>query len=198
MAGVMRLCNSIFKRSMSEHMRPNATLRFPSSDIRIVPAAEQYITGFNYCVGVVARERKYIAKVDAPPLSLSASFVHMLLAGGGVQMLAVNAKNDVVGWCDIVRDQREGYTHRGTMGMGLLPDYRGRGLGEKLLRATIDAAVKMGIERVELEVYPSNQRAIRLYEKLGFRLEGTKHKARKLDGKYEDDRFMALIVGESP
>lgn len=182
---------------MSEHNKPGATLRFPTGEVRIVPTGEQYITGFNYCVGVVARERKYIALVDVPPLSLSASFVHMLLAGGGVQMLAINAKNDVVGWCDIVRDQREGYTHRCTMGMGLLPDYRGQRLGEKLLRTTIDAAVKMGIERIELEVYPSNERAIRLYEKLGFRIEGTKHKARKIDGKYEDDRFMALIVGDS-
>ena len=177
-------------------MRTNATLRFPTGDIRIVPTAEQYITGFNYCVGVVARERKYIAKLEAPPLSLSASFVHMLLAGGGVQRLALNARGDVVGWCDIVRDQREGYTHRGGLGMGLLPDYRGHGLGEKLMRATIDAAVEMGMERIELEVYPSNQRAIRLYERLGFRLEGVKRKARKLDGKYEDDCFMALLVGE--
>lgn len=182
---------------MTENTKPNAELRFPTGEVRIVPTAEQYVTGFNYCVGVVARERKYIAQVDPPPLSLSASFVHMLLAGGGVQMLALNSKNDVVGWCDIVRDQREGYTHRGTMGMGLLPDYRGQGLGEKLLRATIDAAVKMGMERIELEVYPSNERAIRLYEKLGFRIEGTKRKARKIDGKYEDDHFMALIVGET-
>lgn len=182
---------------MTEHMKTNATLRFPPGGIRIVPTAEQYITGFNYCVGVVARERRYIALVDAPPLSLSASFVHMLLAGGGVQMLALNAKNDVVGWCDIVRDQREGYTHRGHLGMGLLPDYRGRGLGERLLRASIDAAVRMGMERIELEVYPSNQRAIKLYERLGFQLEGVKRKARKLEGKYEDDCFMALIVEEA-
>ena len=64
-------------------------------------------------------------------------------------------------------------------------------------RPAIDRLQKLGIERIELEVYPSNQRAIRLYAKLGFRLEGTKRKARKLDGKHEDDCFMALIVGES-
>ena len=77
--------------------------------------------------------------------------------------------------------------------MGVHKDYRGQGIGTRLLGATLDAAEKYGLERVELEVYTSNTRAIRLYEKRGFITEGVKKKARKLDGKYYDIQVMALF-----
>ena len=51
----------------------------------------------------------------------------------------------------------------------------------------------MGIERVELTVYVSNKRAIRLYESVGFVREGVKRKGRKLDGVYEDVLMMAKL-----
>lgn len=55
----------------------------------------------------------------------------------------------------------------------------------------IASAVAQGMERIELEVFASNARAIRLYERLGFVTEGVKRGARKLDGVYEDNVLMA-------
>ena len=56
-----------------------------------------------------------------------------------------------------------------------------------------------GIERVELEVFASNERAIAFYRTSGFVTEGIKRRARKLDGVYDDNVFMALLVeGVSP
>jgi len=78
--------------------------------------------------------------------------------------------------------------------MGVHKDYRGQGLGTGLLDTTLDAAKEFGIERVELEVYTSNIRAIRLYDKFGFVHEGIKTKARKLDGEYYDIKVMALFI----
>jgi ribosomal protein S18 acetylase RimI-like enzyme len=77
--------------------------------------------------------------------------------------------------------------------MGLLPDYRGRGLGRQLVAQAVRAARQAGIERVELEVFASNERAIALYRAFGFATEGIKRRARKLDGQYEDNVFMALL-----
>lgn len=80
------------------------------------------------------------------------------------------------------------------MGMGVLPAYRGAGLGRRLLADTLDAARAIGIERVELEVFASNTAAIALYRRMGFAVEGTKRRARKLDGEYDDDVIMALFL----
>ncbi|HEY4201208.1 MAG TPA: GNAT family N-acetyltransferase [Devosiaceae bacterium] len=52
--------------------------------------------------------------------------------------------------------------------MGLLADYRARGIGRALLEATLDDAFARGFERVALEVFAGNERAVRLYEKVGF------------------------------
>lgn len=81
--------------------------------------------------------------------------------------------------------------------MGLLPQYRRQGLGRQLATKAIQAAHHVGIERVELEVFASNETAIALYRGLGFMTEGIKRRARKLDGKYEDNVLMALISSSS-
>jgi RimJ/RimL family protein N-acetyltransferase len=102
--------------------------------------------------------------------------------------------DEVVGWCDIVRFGLEGFQHSGRLGMGLLAHVRGQGVGRRLAEATIDAAKARGIERIELEVFASNVRAIRLYERLGFAHEGVRLRARKLDGAYDDNVLMALVT----
>jgi len=78
--------------------------------------------------------------------------------------------------------------------MGVLPEYRGHGLGERLLRATMKDALDKGVERLELEVFASNWPAIGLYRKLGFEEEGRKRSARKIDGKSEDILLMAKLA----
>jgi RimJ/RimL family protein N-acetyltransferase len=65
------------------------------------------------------------------------------------------------GWCDIVRNPIEGFRHVGRLGMGLLPEYRGRGLARHLAVQTIRAALTAGMERIELEIFASNEAALR-------------------------------------
>ena len=163
------------------------------SGIRIIEMSDEYVEGFHRCVGIVARERKYLALLDSPPVESTRAFVKSVVEGGGVQFIVVNDTNDVVGWCDIRRTALEGFQHSGHLGMGLLPEIHGRGIGRRLAEMAIDAARARGIERVELEVFASNTRAIRLYERLGFAHEGVRRRARKLDGVYDDNVMMALV-----
>ena len=161
--------------------------------IRFTTTGEEHIAGFHACVDAVARERLYLGFVEGPPLPMSQQFVRNVLAGGGVHMVAVDPAGEVVGWCDIVRDPREGFRHSGRLGTGLLPPFRGVGLGRGLVEAALHAAWEHGLERIALEVFASNARAITLYERLGFRREGIRRRARKLDGRYDDEVLMALV-----
>ena len=164
--------------------------------IRIIPSDERYVESLNRALDIVARERRYIGFIEGPPVESTLGFVRHVLGGAGVQRLAVAGDDQIVGWCDIIRKPMDGFRHTGRMGMGVLPEYRGAGLGRRLLMDTLDAARSIGIERVELEVFASNSSAIALYRKLGFVVEGTKKRARKLDGEYDDDVIMALFLGE--
>jgi RimJ/RimL family protein N-acetyltransferase len=86
--------------------------------------------------------------------------------------------------------------HVGRLGMGLLPAYRGQGLGRRLLREVVRRVFASGLLRIELEVFASNLAAIRLYEQEGFVTEGRKRRARILDGVEDDVLVMGLIRQE--
>src|SRR5690242_15600960 len=164
-------------------------------ELRIVPTAEKYAEGLNAVVDAVARERRYIGFIEGPPLEGTRAYVQRILAGAGVQLLAITGIDTVAGWCDIARSPMEGFRHCGRLGMGFLPAYRGRGWGRVLLARTLAAARDAGIERVELDVFASNKGAIAFYQQAGFVIEGIKRRARNLDGQYDDNVFMALLCG---
>ncbi len=58
------------------------------------------------------------------------------------------------------------------LGMNLVADARGRGLGGLLLDALLDAARDLGAHKAELQVWPHNEPALRLYLSRGFVVEG--------------------------
>jgi ribosomal protein S18 acetylase RimI-like enzyme len=83
--------------------------------------------------------------------------------------------------------------------MGVVPDYRGRGIGARLMDQALKQAFATGFVRVELSVRADNTRAIRLYEKVGFVREGVLRDAVFVDGEFHDAIAMALIDrGPSP
>lgn len=81
--------------------------------------------------------------------------------------------------------------HRCGVAIALYREYCGRGIGRKMMEAALDRAKQMGYEQAELEVASSNQSAIRLYEKLGFKRYGVfPHNMKYKDGSYADCIWM--------
>jgi len=163
------------------------------TDVQIVPIAEQHIESYHACLDAVARERLYLAFLQAPPLGSTREFVLSNIAKDVAQFVALGS-GEVIGWCDVLPMKLEGFTHCGMLGMGVRKDYRRRGIGERLILRTISRAREKGLERIELEVFASNVAAIRLYEKVGFIIEGLKKRARKIDERYDDLVEMALLL----
>ena len=74
---------------------------------------------------------------------------------------------------------------------------RGRGLGTDALEALLDFGFgSLRLERMWLDVYDSNARAIRSYEKAGFTHEGTLRHAAYRDGRFIDVRRMSILRAE--
>jgi ribosomal protein S18 acetylase RimI-like enzyme len=161
--------------------------------VLIQPASLDHVRGLRDCVDAVARERKYLAATSGFTLDQTEQFLTDLLAHDDVQLVALEGER-VFGWCDIRRGRHEGFEHVGTLGMGLLAECRGQGLGKRLLEAALAEARSRGLERVQLEVFASNAGAIALYRKAGFVEEGRRVHARKLDGVYDDVLLMARAL----
>lgn len=164
-----------------------------TAGIRIVPIAASHAEGFRSCLDVVAREKRYLAQIEAPPLPQVLEFVGQNVASGVAQFVALDDER-VVGWCDILPEWAHALRHRGTLGMGVLPDYRGKGIGRALLSTCLEKARANGITRVELEVRVDNESAIRLYESVGFESEALKRRGLCFDGVYYDSVQMTLFL----
>jgi len=82
--------------------------------------------------------------------------------------------------------------HVAEFGMACLPDCRGVGLGTALLRHALDWAGSVGVQKVTLEVFASNDPALALYRKLGFEEEGRRRREFLIDGNLIDGVLMAL------
>ena len=141
---------------------------------------------------VVARERRYLALLEAVPVAQTRDFVLGLMAKGDPMYVAL-ANGDVVGWCDIQRQLFPAHAHRGTLGMGVLPEHRRRGVGLRLIQRALDEAFAKGFVRIELCVRADNPNAMGLYKKVGFVVEGMLRDAVFVDDAYHDAVAMALV-----
>ncbi|PLV59292.1 GNAT family N-acetyltransferase [Thermotoga sp. KOL6] len=85
--------------------------------------------------------------------------------------------------------------HVGEFGISVKKRYWGLGIGSAMIKSLIDWAKQNDFKRIQLEVLKSNERAISLYKKFGFEVEGMKKKAvLKDDGSFEDILIMALLL----
>ncbi len=141
--------------------------------------------GIAALIDAVARERLYLAGTVGFSVEDTRAYMSSTKSAGGVQLVAIET-GQIVGWCDIAPVPHEGMRHVGRLGMGVRKDHRAKGIGRTLLQAAVQRSLSSSIERIELEVYASNQSAIRLYESSNFELEGRKVAARRLDGITDD------------
>jgi ribosomal protein S18 acetylase RimI-like enzyme len=162
------------------------------TSVEIVPIAQDHIEGFHRALDFVARERRYLSFLEAPPLEQVGAFVLDNISHGYPQLVAVSA-GQVIGWCDVVPKPRPIYAHAGVLGMGLLPEFRGQGLGGRLIQQTLAAARAFGLNRVELSVRENNAGAIALYKRVGFEIEGLQRNATRVEGVYENVVLMATL-----
>jgi ribosomal protein S18 acetylase RimI-like enzyme len=162
-------------------------------NIVIAPIAESHAESFRACLDAVARERKYLAQIEAPPLEQVRAFVHESVTSDSAQFVALDG-DAVVGWCDIFPHWAHAVRHCGTLGMGVHAAYRGQGIGRQLLAACIEKARAKGITRIVLEARADNKRAIGLYERMGFIHEARTRNALRFDDVYYEGAQMSLVL----
>ncbi|OJA09327.1 hypothetical protein AZE42_05458 [Rhizopogon vesiculosus] len=85
----------------------------------------------------------------------------------------------------------------GMLGICLLPQFWNNGYGTEATKFMIDHSFKwFGLNRLSLTVFANNARAIAVYEKLGFVMEGRKRQALWMDNRWEDVLSMGILREE--
>ena len=111
-----------------------------------------------------------------------------------VQYLA-KANGEIIGTASLNRKPRR-MSHRGEFGISLKKAWWGCGAASALAGAVLGFAKENGFEQLNLEVRSDNIRAIRLYEKFGFRKICTFPRFFKINGEYIDFDLMNLDLNE--
>lgn len=110
-----------------------------------------------------------------------------------VQLVALN-DGQVIGHIGLDQYARIRQGHVGTVYMGVVLDWQGKGVGSRLMKAVLEVADDwMNLRRIELTVYADNEAAQGLYRKFGFETEGRLRDYAVRDGVFADALSMARL-----
>lgn len=112
--------------------------------------------------------------------------------------LAAFDKGKIIGYLNfrLPHPEHPWAQHIGQFGMMVLKDYWGLGIATHLLRLQELHAKKIGVNRIEAMVRVNNERGIKLYASNGYKVEGSRRQAAKIEGEYQDEYFIAKILDE--
>lgn len=156
--------------------------------VKIRPIVLEDAASFRQCYDAVAKERRYLFGYKAPPLSAVQARLRKNLREKTPSLVAVDGER-VVGWAAVYRAGVPALSHSGDFAIGLLPEYRGMGLGAKLGAGVLKMA-RGKFDTLLLTVVRKNKRARKLCKKLGFESCGVEKKAVKLAYGFDDVLIM--------
>ncbi len=136
---------------------------------------------------------------DIPELSAVEERIEMIAQGRFYSLIAIDPELDqVVANSAYTFWPRKKLQHVATLGTGVLPAWQGVGLGSLMLQRSIDdMKADPRIHKIELTTMVGNDRAISLYERAGFVVEGRKSRSiRQPEGDFRDEILMGLWLGE--
>ena len=116
------------------------------------------------------------------------------MGSSGSLTLILEDEERIAGFLSASRGTAARIRHRAYIVTGILKDYRGKGLGEKLFKELEKWALEHHVTRLELTVMTHNEAAIRLYKRMEFKIEGTKEKSLLVNGTYVDEYYMGKIL----
>jgi putative acetyltransferase len=109
-------------------------------------------------------------------------------------VLVAEFDGQIDGYIQICLNHKPRSKHVANLGLAVHPKAQGKGIGSALIEAVIDQADNwLNIIRLELDVYTDNERAISLYKKYGFEIEGESKFAAFKNGEYTSLFKMARI-----
>jgi len=148
-------------------------------NINRVCAEEVYILMDNVSYDL-ERERQWLSEFDGERNIL-------FVAVDGVE---------IVGQADCHGGEVSKTRHAGLIGIAVRDGWREVGLGQVLMGRVLDWMIARGFTKAHLSVFATNVRARRLYESLGFEVEGVRKRQFRIRGEYVDEVLMGLWLGE--
>lgn len=109
-------------------------------------------------------------------------------------IMIAEISEEIIGFISAERGFQNRIKHSAYIVIGILSNYRGKGIGRQFFNHLEKWTTEMKISRLELTVMVHNERAVKLYESKGFKIEGRKEKSLMIDGEFIDEYYMARLL----
>lgn len=164
-------------------------------------ADESHVVAFIDFMNQVAKETDFLVMDETgfqfTAEQLAAIFRQSLESPSQLHLLAL-CGDEVVGAVTVRASRQYRISHIGNVFIAIRKDYWGYGIGRILLEEVMEWARSYDvIKRLELTVQVRNVRAVSLYQKMGFEIEGTqKRGARTDEGEWLDLYYMGKLIDD--
>jgi RimJ/RimL family protein N-acetyltransferase len=112
----------------------------------------------------------------------------------GGTTFAIEVNGEFAGFIHLELNKKPHYKHSADVGYGIMPQFRGKGLATKVLKAITSYGFnKLGLKRIWGSCRTFNKASARVLEKAGYKLEGILRKNKFKEGKYLDDMLWAKV-----
>ena len=108
-------------------------------------------------------------------------------------VFVADAAGDVIGRLSLTRGRHPATAHVAALAVLVARERRRQGVGRALMEAAEAWAREVGLSKLELSVFAHNASAIRLYERLGYRREGLRHRHLRRHDEFLD----VVLMGKS-
>jgi ribosomal protein S18 acetylase RimI-like enzyme len=103
-------------------------------------------------------------------------------------------EDDVVGWVHITHPEVEKLSHTAELTLGVVADYRGHGIGSKLMKRGLEWAGEQGYEKIYNSVPSGNDGGLDFLRDHGWHEAARREDHYKVDGEYLDEVMMEIDI----
>lgn len=99
----------------------------------------------------------------------------------------------IVGFIAAMGGERNRLLHSAALVLGVAKEFWSQGIASRMLSGIKAWALTVKLKRLELTVHTTNLKAVSLYLRHGFIVEGTRQCSLRVEGKYVDEYLLSLI-----
>ena len=116
-----------------------------------------------------------------------------ILSSSHSSILVAEESDQLLGFIAILGDDLNKKRHSKYIAMGIRSEFQGKKIGSALMEAAVDYCSEQNASRIELTVITTNLKAISLYKKFGFEIEGTRRNSLMVQGHLVDEYLMSRV-----
>ncbi len=170
----------------------NESSKYTAKDVKIRYATKEDVVILKKMFNKVVQEKRFLPTLQEIDIEeVENGWLDFRFQNS---IVVAEIKGEVVGQVQLERLEDAAAQHVCEIGIIIDPGYRGKGVGSALLEKAIQTAKHLGFEKITLSVFSTNNKAIKLYTKLGFIEVGRREKQFKIMNEYIDEILMERFL----